>query len=419
MKARQLDRRLSAKAGPFAACLLLVVSGAAAQAADLPISGRVLSIRGHAAGTQVKFTSKDPAFPFPDAGTPDDPANAGLEVEVFTASEGAATLHAPPGEGVPGWTLGGRVATYRYRSGGPVGTGEIQQVLLRSSRVLRVRGRVGLTMDAAAGAAAIRVRMGSLRTCAVFSGPSVRRDNPGRFVGRHAPASALSDCSDEAILAALGFDCPSSPVVACGGSCPGGGVCAPHVTGGPCRCNFETQPCGGTAPACNGACPAGDQCWPIDGFIPGASDQCLCAPAGAPPCGTTGLSCGAGACPDGLVCEGQPGIGIYDPHCACVEPDAPCGPAFGVCPPDMQCVPFAPLEFGCAPLFCGGTYPTCGGTCGPDHSCVPLDLEGQGYCVCASTAGTCDSPSCDTGFFCPPGEACTFSGGSCGCSPLP
>lgn len=419
MSAREFGSRRCTGGAMLAGCLLALVYGPAAFAADLPISARLLSIRAHPAGAEVKFASKDPAFPFPNVGSPGDPAITGLDVEILTAGEGAATLRASPGTGTPGWTLGGSVGTYRYRTGGPARSGEIQRVLLRSARVLRAHGRVGLPMETPAGSAAIRVHMGLLRACALFAGPSVRKDNPGRFVGRGAQASALSDCSDQTILAALGFDCSSSYGIVCGGSCPGGGVCAPDVVGGPCRCNFQTQPCGGTAPVCNGACPTGEQCWSINGFIPGPSDQCLCAPTGTPPCGTSGLSCTEGTCPDGLVCGGQPGIGFYDPHCACVEPDAPCGPRFGVCPPDMQCVPFAPLEFGCAPIFCDDGYPSCGGACGPDHSCVPLDLEGQGFCVCASNEGSCDAPLCDTGLFCPPGEACTVSGGSCDCAPLP
>ena len=404
--------------------LVLVASLAAgapalAAAIDVPVGARALTLRAQPAGTEVKFVSKDPAFPFPAPGSDADPTATGLDVQVFTASGDAASSSATDGSGKPGWRLRADDTIYVYRAGaGAVPPGEIKKVHLKSGRAFRARGRIDLPLSGPADAVAIRVTMGSLRACALLSGASVRKNQPGRFVARDAPAPELADCADATLLGALGFDCASSSFPACGGACPDGGVCAPDPLGGPCRCNFETQACGDTAPSCNGSCPAGQRCWPIDGFIPGANDQCLCAPEETPPCGTTDLACGSGACPPGLVCEAHPGVGFYDPYCACVPPDQACGPGFGNCPPDMECLPISPADFTCVPFFCGGTFPTCGGSaCGPGGACVPLAIGSSQYCVCASTSGSCDVPTCDGGLYCPPGEVCTSSGGTCGCQP--
>lgn len=394
---------------------LLALLAAPARAADHPVSGRMLAVRAHPAGAFVKFATKDPAFPFPTEGGQNDPAEVGITLEVFTAGEGAATASAPPGLGAPGWkVIAGSLRTYRYASGA-FGRGDLQKVLLRDGRLVRLRGRVGLPLDVALGAVAVRVTRGFERACALFDVASVNKDNPGRFVARNAPAPALSDCSDDSLLVALGFDCPLGPGLACGGTCPGGGVCAPDVLGGPCRCNFPTQPCGVTAPVCNGACPPGDACWPMDNLIPGSTNDCQCAPEGIPPCGATGLSCGAGACPDGSVCTAVPGAGIYDGYCACLEPETPCGPGFGVCPPDLQCLFLPPGGHQCLPTLCGGTYPACGGGCGIGQSCSAASAGGLELCLCTSSTASCNDPTCSSGLGCPPGQVCTIDAGRCSC----
>src|SRR4030095_8536691 len=138
------------------------------------------------------------------------------------------------------------VETYRYRNGGGTGISRLRMVTLSRGRRLRVRGVSAIGLGVPLGAVAIRVTTGSLRSCAVFAGASVRRDLVGRFVARDASAPAFADCDDVTLLNALGLSCADSAPGACGGVCPGNGVCAPDQLGGPCRCVFPTQPCGET-----------------------------------------------------------------------------------------------------------------------------------------------------------------------------
>jgi hypothetical protein len=394
----------------------------AASAVDQPIAGTLLKLKSTADGARLVFRSRDPAVPFPPIGSLDDPATGtpgGMIVEIFSQNEAPTSSSAPSGTGDPGWTMiDGAVDAYVFRGPGA----PIRRILLRQGKLLKVRGDdAGLALTAPLGGVAIRITTGSLRSCTVFAGASVRRDGVGVFLARAASAPALADCSDGTLLTALGFTCADS-FPTCGGSCPGDGVCAPDVLGGPCRCVFPTQPCGETAPLCGGECPAGEQCYPLDNFIPGPINGCGCAPIGEPPCGATGLACSATDCPGGLVCDLIPGSGIYESQCSCVDPNALCGqPGYGECPTDLECVFFPGTGGGwrCAPIFCGGTYPTCGSSCGGGRACVPFSVEGTlQTCVCATPGLSCDDGlTCDGGFSCPLGEVCTVTGSSCSCEP--
>lgn len=106
---------------------------------------------------------------------------------------------------------------------------------------------------------------------------------------------------------------------------------------------------------------------------------------------------------------------------SCTE-DAPprCGPdGFGVCPEPFFCaiLPPEPTYF-CAPTFCsGGTYPSCGGTCGNGWECKPVSIgAGTEYCLCSPPAAPCNAVC--GGFDCPGNDICTFdpASGDCGCA---
>jgi hypothetical protein len=422
-------RRVRSPGGSWGVVVAAALAVAAPSAAlDQPISGRFFKLTyGEFNITQFVFGSDDPAVPFPAIGGSDDPASGtpgGISVEIFTrfASDLAS---APAGLGNPGWGVSRNGAdTYRYRNRGGAGISKLRMVTLREGRVLRIRGETVFGLGGI-GPVAIRVTTASLRSCAVFDGASVRRDVINRYVARDASAPAIADCDDVTLLTALGLGCADSAPGTCGGVCPGDGVCAPDVLGGPCRCVFPTQPCGETAPVCGGECAAGEQCYPIDDFIPGSINECACAPIGEPPCGATGFACSATPCPGGLVCDLIPGFGIYDSQCSCVDPNAVCGqPGYGECPPDFECVffPGPGGSWGCVPVFCGGTYPACGGSCASGSNCVPLEIPGGAFCVCATPGLSCDDGAvCDGGLNCPPGEVCTLGGSplgsSCSCEP--
>lgn len=415
-----------------AACVALLLHlESSARAADQPISGRLVKLKSSAGGAQLAFVSEDPAIPFPAIGSADDPASGspgGIVVEVFTAAEPTDFLSAPAGLGSPGWKASQYgIDSYRYRNSAGVSVSRLRKVALTESGRLRIRADAGLTLAAPPGAVAIRVTTGSLRSCAVFAGASVRRDVAGTFVARGAPAPAVPDCDDATLATAVGVPCGDAAWPECGGACPEGGTCAGESIGGPCRCIFPTQPCGETAPLCHGQCPAGEQCYQMDDFIPGSINACACAPTGEPPCGATGQACNAGNCPAGLACDSIPGFGIYEGQCSCVDPSATCGPGYGSCPPDFECTFFPPGAGGtwsCLPTVCGGTYPTCGGTCADGRACVPLDASSIQLCVCATPSLSCDEGlACGEGLTCPAGEACTLVPNplgppSCSCEPF-
>jgi hypothetical protein len=300
----------------------------------------------------------------------------------------------------------------------------LRKVTLVRGRRLRIRGDAGLALDAALGAVAIRVTTGSLRSCAVFDGESIRRDVAGTFFARDTSVPALLDCTDTTLLSAIGFGCGEAAWPVCDDTCPGDGVCTSDVLGGSCRCVFPTQPCGGTAPACNGECPAGEQCFEIDDFIPGPVNACACAPVGEPPCGATGQACDVGGCPAGHECDLIPGAGIYDSQCVCVEPDATCGPGYGDCPPDLECAfvgPGAGGNYQCVPILCGTNYPACDSDCSGGRECVPLAIGAGQLCVCATPTLSCDDGGSCGGFTCPAGHVCTIESSSgattCSCEP--
>jgi len=339
-------------------------------------------------------------------------------VDIFTQVEAPASSTAPAGVGNPGWmAVDGTVDSYTYR-----GTGiPLRKVVLRQGKVLKVRGDdVGLALAAPLGAVAVRITTGSQRSCAIFDAGSVRRDDPGIFLARDAAAPAIADCSDATLLTAIGTtsctaggDWPT-----CGGTCPNDGVCAPNVFS-QCVCAFPGDPCGGTAPVCNGECAAGEECVAIEDGFPGTGGACTCTPIGVTPCGAGADPACENACPSGKVCGSL--YGTYGAFCACHDDGVPCGPGPGECSLDTVCTFFGPgYTWSCLPTFCGGTFPTCGGTCGDGRACVPLDLIGTGFCVCATPGFTCDGPACGEGFNCPSGEVCTVApppgGGAVTCS---
>jgi hypothetical protein len=77
-----------------------------------------------------------------------------------------------------------------------------------------------------------------------------------------------------------------------------------------------------------------------------------------------------------------------------------------------------PENWVCAPTYCDGTFPACGGTCDDGRDCVPLDVVGNGFCACATPGSSCDDPACGSGLACPSGEICTVvsSSGDVSCS---
>jgi hypothetical protein len=435
MPGRELRRQsiLQRRAGIAAKFLgVVLVAGlpglAAAQVTHHPISAKLLKVKTTQNGVEAVFVSTDPAWPFPVIGSADDPRlpTSDIYFEVYSAAQGVVRITAPNFPGNPNWKVETKGPdSYDYRSPVP-SVFDIGHAKLVEGRRLRIRTLLNFPVGARLGKVAVRFQTGSLWSCALFDEASIRRDD-GRFRAMNAPAPAFADCEEATLQAAITPGCATASAPTCDSVCPDGGVCAPDAFGSDCRCVNPTQPCGETAPICGGECGPGEQCYPFDDWIPGPINGCACAPTGSPPCGASGQSCDMGPCPDGLECGTIPPITpTYEPSCGCVDPAATCGPGFGTCPPDLQCMFFPPGGGGswsCLPIFCGGAYPTCGGSCGGGRSCVPLDVQGSGFCVCATPSLSCDDLACGEGLFCPSGEVCTFTpGGSgppdCSCEPL-
>ena len=379
----------------------LGVSGAA-QATDRPIDGQRLVLKKVGTGTKLTFVSRDPDFLFPDIGGADDPGSVGAAVELFSQTEGQASLSMPAGAGNPGWTATpSPTPTHRFRNGdAPGGISAVRVAVLRQGKVLKIVAKsAGLPLAVAQGAIGIRITSGTLRSCTRFAGLAIRKDVPGAFVGANS-MGILPSCSDGSMNGTP--ECGEGGFPFCGGPCPGGDLCV--FGSGVCQCVPPSTPCGDTAPVCGGTCSAGEECVEVGpGFFP----SCVCLPVGSTPCGSPGPPVCGGACPSGTDCKP-----IYPPPtqggslgCTCAAP-GPCGQGGLDCGNGFVCFIFPPQP-SCSPIPCGGdhSYPTCGGTCVSGAVCQPFKTDsGFATCLCALPA------ACDTacgGYTCATGEVCT------------
>jgi len=351
-------------ASSFALALGHVASG---HAADQPISGTSLRLERSGSRQKLTFVSKDPAFLFPLAGGPDDPTAHGLVVELFGGGPVGmqAALGAEAG-------LKWRASTDRYvfaDPDAPHGGFALGRVVMRQGKLLKISAP-GTGLAPPQGSIGIRISAGSTRSCALFSGAAVRKDVEGRFVGKNAPATVLTDCSDPQLRA---LTCADSAAPVCGGFCPPGSTCGTDIFS--CFCISDSQPCGDTAPVCNGECPGGQQCGSVGGLpLP----SCECLPIGGTPCWETSPTCD-GLCPSGTSCFNVtfdiPGGGeLTGCQCLTGPPVDPCGG----CPAGFTCVYGPPFEEPFCIAFCDGPSgaPVCDGTC-------------PGGATCVSTPGTC------------------------------
>lgn len=391
-----------------AACTLITALGSAtvALALDQPITGHRLQLKQAGSRLKVVFASKDPGFLFPPVGGPDDPVTNGMTVEIIPATVPSVALLAGSGLGRPGWKVSdGAVPRYQYKTSAFALAG-VTGVTLQQGKQIKVTAKLNdLTLPGNVGPVAVRITIGSLRSCALFTGGSIRKDVDGSFLASAAPAPSIADCTDES----LGVpNCGVGSSATCGGPCAGDGVCTAYAGG--CRCVSPTASCGETYPTCNGACGAGEECFASS---PGSSG-CVCLPAGSTACGFTGPPTCGGDCASGNVCVPTFGTSSFQSvesfSCTCASPE-PCGSPNGlVCPNGFGCGLAGGLV-GCAAMRCSNTYPTCGGACGDGGECRPVTGPTGGYCICSLPA-PCDG-SCD-GHDCPPGQVCDLDT-SCGC----
>jgi len=348
------------RAAPSVVFLLATGLVAPALATDTGIMGTKLVIRAHGTTKKLAFVSNDPALPFPPLGSAADPASGtpgGATVEVIVPAAVGA-LGVPPGIGNPGWkTHDGTLDSYAYKnSSAPAGPSAVRSLALRQSRQLKLNARdVPISLTASLGSVAIRITMGSTRTCALFDATTIVRDAPGDFSARGAVVRP-ADCAETT----LGH----------------GSVCGNGMLEDGEQCD------GGADAACPGACRSDCTCQPVcgNGVVEG-SEQC------------DGSAFAPGACGNDV----GPGQAACLPNCACC--------ALQICSADFFDVPCCP-GLGCPSRVGPHSISFCTPVCTTAADCQP----GQ---VCFD--GLCRTPECSSdadcgGGFCAGGICCILIG---------
>jgi hypothetical protein len=355
------------------ASLLTVTLGVTtAVATDHPIAATKLVLKRTTTGHEkLAFVSKDPTFLFPTLGSANDPStgsSSGLLLELFApSSPSGVPLSAPPGSGVPGWTAYPSVpARLSFRNGGAPDTfSSFRSITLRQGKTIKITGKLaGLPLTAPSGSVAVRITMGALRSCAIFTGAAVVKDVAGSFAAHNA---AIADCSNVSLGGATTTTTSSTTTTTVAG------VCGDNVV------NQPSEQCDGSdVQAC-----LGFSCGP-----PGYATACMC-------CGYSGFGVGTQ-----VPCCDPSAFFLPSPNggtCVTVQCTGPFPCTIGACGPAGQC---------CAPL--GGTcvypspippgvfvFPCCPG--------LQCSGSGVGSTCCVSNGGSCAnntdccSGTCDSG----------------------
>jgi hypothetical protein len=192
------------------AILALLAAVSSAGAVDYPVYGKSLSVRRTGKGTEkLTFVAVDANLPLPLAGSLADPLTdsaGGAFVDVVASgSPAVAALAVPwgaPTDDDPGWVAAPGELEYKNREA-PAGESVVKSFLLKEGKRLKVNARrAGLALEGTEGVVGVRVTFGKgtpdeVRICAQFD--VATDDEPGKFVAKKAPATALPDCSDASL----------------------------------------------------------------------------------------------------------------------------------------------------------------------------------------------------------------------------
>jgi hypothetical protein len=332
-----MDRtRLVAIVGAFACALAVTVD-----AADQPIGAAKITLLRSASGKEkLVFIAKDPSFLFPAIGSADDPGTGSPGGALFeiasTAEPSGASFLAPVGVGRPGWHSKDAPHdshTYSNPDAAP-GPTALSTVLLRQGKRIKVKARgVGLALSGPQGFVGVRITTGTLRNCVLFDGPTIKKDEAGRFIAANAVATSLGDCSNLV---------PPGPPTTSSSST------TVTTTTSTTSTSVIFDPCvaGSGFPTCDGSCDVDETCQAtFDVFSTPSSTSCLCYPAGVTACAQSAYpSCG-GACSGGGVCQAVRDVqqnfvvcGCVDPSVQCFTPAGPGSCTLGTCPPGSACL---------------------------------------------------------------------------------
>ncbi len=384
------------------AVAILTLTSDAAWALDRAIFGQKMIVKRSSSGKEKLIVFlKDQSLLFPAIGGADDPSSAGMLIELFPGNGGStASFLMPTGLGKPGWTTkDANFDSYKFvNRDAPDGISEIRVALLRQGKLLKiVAKRTGLDLATPQQSVGVRITTGSLRNCALFTGLTIQRDEPGLFKARKAPPPLGCDtetllqlppaCGDGIVNGSEECDGPgtcTNPVpgiyectavgapdecTCCSDNCPAqtGGCCQPSII------IPEAGSCGGTcisttcAPPFN--CSGNAQCLP---------DESCCSPAGEG-CFIATIMLPITPCCPGTVC-GAPFAGGLAFNC--------CHPGAGPCTSDADCCSDAcGVDGTCDPCSENGT------ACTGDIECCSRNCGASGTCECGGTGTRCFSSS--------------------------
>jgi len=163
----------------------LVVLAAEAGAADQLLRGKKLMVKAGASRQSLSVVLLDDAIVAP--GSADAPTAQGATLRIVNPTSGETASFALPASN---WTANAPNTVFTFRNtSAPLGVSEAKVARIAGGRRITLRARdTGITLDEPSqGSIGVVLESGSQRYCALF-GDAVRRDEPGVFVAKDAPA---------------------------------------------------------------------------------------------------------------------------------------------------------------------------------------------------------------------------------------
>jgi hypothetical protein len=164
--------------------LALAALASSARGVEDTVSGRTLALRQRQQKARLVLVADTPIVaPLP--GTGEDPTLRGAVLDISNPRTGeTARLVAP----ASGWSVNALGTVFRFRASSRATPG-IRSIVIRHGRRLKLKATTaGITLDEPEqGVVAVVLACGTRRYCMLFGG-DVRRDEPGKFAARNAPA---------------------------------------------------------------------------------------------------------------------------------------------------------------------------------------------------------------------------------------